>query len=1518
MRTFLKRSLNLVENIIGAPMKKNHWFLLIHLFCFGFAYSAWNDGLTTYVATEYPPNASSVEVTYTQISNLDELNLLKKAAKESFDTKGIPLEANIVLTNDIDLGYFFDGKVCRSKSDSSIASFEPIPEFDGFFNGNDNTITGLCILKQKTTASLETGAVGLFRSHQGNIKNLKIDNAFVQGDVAGIIIGEGSIEKQAEITDCHVTNSTVIGFSAVGGLAGKQVFLIMNSSVQETSLSLESENEIGDIGGLVGLIDVSLDNIVNLNGAFVKNISLNGSLPKQNVGGLIGSIQSDEDLSQTNSIANSFVETDISSKNEVNLGGLIGHYSILSAYISITSSYFKGNIFSSETDDEVSCYGGFIGLAENNTEVQIEKSYQKGSIQTEAGLSVGGFVGQSTGLVYIAESFQKGSIQTKSINQGLFVGSISNSGYNFTSVYAVPDSSSDLEVVGVYALGTIASFSGFIADKNGENSLTGNIKVQPSLLQQPSAAYILNKGGSDGATPYYYSWTQVPDSNDGFPFIKPDYFHPISRVVLFDTSLASDTVYNSPLTGKLDKSVFKKYPQLGGVGQNKYSFEEIIDNEYTGISLTPQTTITEDKIFFLSTTNHYAIKYNLNTDEFVFWLTDSITDYSEKYSYLNLPIIIKNESCFLGWKASKDGIKYTTDPSTEIAFADLFPNMPFSILYLSAVWGDNSTECNGWNAGSNIIYNYISVYAFHGLVTLSNNGKTLTPTSSGYSIPAVVNNDQESVEVPIHIEVTPKKGYELDSLYYFDFENNSTRFFKTGDVLPVKSQIIIYSVFKSTTGEPNPLYKITYDIPFEPVNDSTPTLFFNEDYSLEYNEYQPVETLPALMKAHRCLTNWEVTCSTKGTCSHGGVLTDTPFIDGFIDHGHYFPADNIIPNNFEGDVTLKPVFSDCIEKQTIIQVNLKKNDNGHLSLWNNQREVLSGVGTIKVPQRTDMITPPFYIKAIPDSSFEFNEFYLQYFDNEVFQPPSSKITSNNLLDPIRFEKNVSISALFNKMTLAFVSHFFEQKGGAFLYEGSLDKIEAESPVRVSLLVQNKKGTYKDSLVFHSLETKDSFSMKKICLPIGEFDFTVSLKAANTVISKKYNFTVDSILQFKPSTWHMISLANLDSKFEKSNDDIFFAWNDTAALGDFWQYQELRYMDQKISSQGYWYQSLNEKHLPLQVTTSTCVEPETKVSWELISGQTGWNLIANPYHWPISLNVAESDDSTAFWKWNDSLGAYDRVYHLEPHGAAWVNTTENKKWETTADPFFDSEKTVVAKKHIHQARVLHPNDWKIQLKLKNTLGKEDAHNFIGVSAKPSSIEEPPQGIGSFINLSILNNDDKLAENILSSESSVWSWDILLTSSGNKDASLQLEGINALTAMGYRVAINIDGSLMELKEGTSIPVEIKENGSKATITVMPAQDFNLTQKINQLTYYKQGNTWKIAFDAGLALDRSKAVVSLHNIKGKRITSTVAEVNLGSNELLLNGADFAGVVIMNITIYSERGTILYQHNQKLLDKR
>lgn len=1509
----MKRSLNLVENIIGAPMKKNHWFLIIHLFYFGFAYSAWNDGLSTEIAYEYPDAGGFIEVTYTHITNADEFNLFVQAAKNAIEVDRTTLNANIILKNDIDLGYYFDGEVCRSKLDSSIASFESIAPFNGSFNGNSYKISGLCIQQEKTDIiddKVTPSTVGLFSSQIKKIENLKIENAYVQGDVAGVVIGEGS--DSTIIINSHVYNSTVIGTSAVGGLAGRQVLSIEKSSVNDTKLQLESDiNESGDIGGLIGRLDASYEYKILIQESFVKNTSINSILPIQNVGGLIGSIQSEIEITDPVSILNSFVETNISTVNQVNIGGLIGYFSLPYASVLITSSYFKGDIISSKADDELSCFGGFVGSATN---VSIDQSYQKGSIQTKAGLSVGGFIGQVTGnsITQISQSYQNGSIQANSSYQGLFIGSSLTSDYSITSVYSVPDSSSNLEVVGTYNPGVTDFFDGFIADKNGGNSLDGKTKVKPSLLQNRSAAYLLNKKVSRTVAAPPLLWTQNPNLNDGYPYIRPDYYYPIYQVVLIDTASVPDTVYNSPLTGKLDESVFKKYPLLGGVGQDKYSFEEFIDEIYSGNSLTPQTIITENKTFFLSKTNRYAIKYNLNTDEFVFWLNDSITDYPETYNNLKLPIVIKDSSCFLGWNASKKENDTSVDQQTEIYFNDFNGSDPYSTIYLTAQWSNDLEKCTGWKAEYN---NYISVYAFHGLVTISNNGNPLSPSSTwGYTIPSVTHSDYGEYPIPLRIDVTPKKGFELDSLYFKSHQNTYTSFFIPGSNLSFSSTAEIHAVFKSITGESNPLYTITYDIPFEPLNDSTPTLFLTEDYITTYNDQGP-HNLPELVKAHECFSYWNIQCSTKGTCSQAGFLTDVPIGEEDNAESHYFPE------NFEGDVTLKPVFGECNPKeeeaQTIIQVNLKQNENGRLSLWNNQREVLSGVGTIKIPKRFDMV-PPLQIKAIPDSSYEFKEIYLQYFDNDFFQPSGSKTAESNIAAPFSFENNVSISALFNKMTLAFRSHSFKQKGGAFLYEGSLDRIVAESNVSASLIVKNKNGTYKDSLLFDSLKAKDTFSMKKICLPLEEFDFTVSLKAANTIISKSFNFAVDSLLQFKPSSWHMISLANLSSKFEKTRDEIFFAWNDSAALGDYWQYQELHSMDEKNPSQGYWFQSLSDNSLPLQVNTSSCVNPETQISWELISGQTGWNLIANPYHWPISLNIAEGDDSTAFWKWNDALGAYDRVYHLEANSAAWVQVSKNKTWETTANPFFSSEETVVAKNRIHQAKALRSNDWKIQLKLKNTLGKEDAYNFIGVSAKASSIEEPPQGMGSFVNLSILNKNKKLAENIISSESSVWSWDILLTSSGNKDAFLELEGIKALIAMGYKVAINIDGSLMELKEGSSIPVEIKEEGSKATITVMPAQDFDLAQKINGLTYYKQGTAWKIAFDAGLALDRSKAVVSLHNIKGKRISGTAAEVNLGSNELILNGADFAGVVIINITIYSESGAILYQHNQKLLEKR
>ena len=467
MRTFLKRSLNLVENIIGAPMKKNHWFLLIHLFCFGFAYSAWNDGLNTEIAYEYSDAGEFIEVTYTHITNVDEFNLFAQAAKNAIEVDRTNLNANIILKNDIDLGYYFDGKECRLKKDSSISSFNPIPLVLGVFDGNNHTIRGYAFKwKMETQAYLVKRWID---------QNLKIDSAYIQGDVAGALLGESPKGVDTKFINVHVSNSTIIGTTTVGGLAGKQVTSIDSSSVTGTKLVLQSENESGDIGGLMGRFDVERVRltvfkhiIVCQNATFSSSLSSQTPASPQNIGGLVGSIQSEEvELWPTISISNSFVETDITTNENSNTGGLIGFSSINSATLSINSSYFKGNITSTSKEDNVSCIGGLAGSVTN---VTIDKSFVNGNIKTGADFSIGGFVGQVNGnQAAITNSYQIGSIRDeKAQYKGLFIGSNPkiDAFMNIRSVYSVPDSGSSLEPVGYSE--TTPSFSGFIADENGQ------------------------------------------------------------------------------------------------------------------------------------------------------------------------------------------------------------------------------------------------------------------------------------------------------------------------------------------------------------------------------------------------------------------------------------------------------------------------------------------------------------------------------------------------------------------------------------------------------------------------------------------------------------------------------------------------------------------------------------------------------------------------------------------------------------------------------------------------------------------------------------------------------------------------------------------------------------------------------------------------------------------------------------------------------------------------------------------
>ena len=171
----------------------------------------------------------------------------------------------IVLASDIDLG---------NKAWTPIGAADSKAYFQGTFDGQGHTIYGLNVDKSTDDYKYSTaGFFGWIDAAAATIKNVKFANATVKGShwvgvVAGYMTGE--------ISNCSVTNSTVIGFNVnddangdkVGGIVG-----YVNSGSGKLDGNTVSDSAITgyrDVAGLAGA--VATTNAVKNN--TVKNVTV--------------------------------------------------------------------------------------------------------------------------------------------------------------------------------------------------------------------------------------------------------------------------------------------------------------------------------------------------------------------------------------------------------------------------------------------------------------------------------------------------------------------------------------------------------------------------------------------------------------------------------------------------------------------------------------------------------------------------------------------------------------------------------------------------------------------------------------------------------------------------------------------------------------------------------------------------------------------------------------------------------------------------------------------------------------------------------------------------------------------------------------------------------------------------------------------------------------------------------------------------------------------------------------------
>ncbi len=221
-----------------------------------------------------------------QISNAAELALLhEKMVAEHKELKSEYKSAHYVLTADIainDVANFANWENAAPEYAWMPIGFDTV-EFDGVFDGNGHTISGLYINTNCGTADEEsTNNYGLFDTVDGTVKNVKIEKSFIAvsgrpcgvGSIAGLLMDEAIIDNCSSnaVLNCYDNSCGGLVGKAYGGV---DTGMVDDGEERETNYSTISNctfagkitqvkaNAMSYIGGIIGECDGNVDACVN-------------------------------------------------------------------------------------------------------------------------------------------------------------------------------------------------------------------------------------------------------------------------------------------------------------------------------------------------------------------------------------------------------------------------------------------------------------------------------------------------------------------------------------------------------------------------------------------------------------------------------------------------------------------------------------------------------------------------------------------------------------------------------------------------------------------------------------------------------------------------------------------------------------------------------------------------------------------------------------------------------------------------------------------------------------------------------------------------------------------------------------------------------------------------------------------------------------------------------------------------------------------------------------------------------
>ena len=544
-------------------------------------------------------------------------------------------------------------------------------------------------------------------------------------------------------------------------------------------------------------------------------------------------------------------------------------------------------------------------------------------------------------------------------------------------------------------------------------------------------------------------------------------------------------------------------------------------------------------------------------------------------------------------------------------------------------------------------------------------------------------------------------------------------------------------------------------------------------------------------------------------------------------------------------------------------------------------------------------------------------------DTSVYVLDSLVVLRNRKVDTVLFvgdfmpenlDSSVTLKAYFgwkNKTELNFVKKRLARSGGGAMFKLNFTASDFEVRRKVSARVKIfdmakdsviKTYAFGDSVAM-GFDTAFVFRMDKP----GNYKMLLELKDHSDSVKYEEEFSIDPVISsIAVDSWQMLSLSAVDMPAITWDGDQIFYWWDEQGTGEFWQYKQLTEEDSLDGARGVWYSSLEDRPLPLNFDVND--EGEDFV-WKLDYVNSGWNMVANPHGWtvdlfanyPDAIKDVDEESEVTFYKWDAEKGDYEQVLKdLGPYEAVWVQVSKKTKWKVSAAPVFDSLMTA-AEKSRALVKASTKDRWTLRVKLSDQNGKQDSWNILGAGLNPVAAEEPPEGMGDHVNLSIVEGKRALAKSIKESSNEL-EWTIALSASSDRMGYLSFEGIDGIKDYGYRVFVTVDGNTTEMQDGVPLTGYLKSSAKTATVRVAPSAKVVAKNVLKGLRMARLGNQLRVSFDASESLAGTNARVDILDMKGHVMSTVAAKTLEGSNALVLD-APQTGLYMLRVRAGSEQ---------------